>query len=241
MKKMQENILKMHRLALVGCNISHSRSPEIYRNLISPDIVYDLLDFKKEKEIPSLEELFKNYDGINITSPYKKHFLKEVNLSLVAKKTGSINCLKKINNEVYGENTDYFAIRDILLNLIKEKGPLEIGILGDGVMSQVLSEVLKELGSDFLLFSRKKTKDFSQLNLKKYFSENLRQLLIINTCAREYIFSGELPSKAIFWDFNYDLPTLHLKNLMQNEYVDGRDLLLRQASYALTFWSDSKP
>jgi len=73
-----ESILNMNKFALVGKDISHSRSPEMYRKLISSDVKYDLLDYQSDLDIPTAVELLSKYDGINITSPYKKNFLNQV-------------------------------------------------------------------------------------------------------------------------------------------------------------------
>ena len=85
----------MNKFALVGRDIAHSKSPEMYRKLISPSVIYDLLDFQSSSEIPSAQALLNISDGINITSPYKKHFLGEIELTKTAAQIGAVNCLKK--------------------------------------------------------------------------------------------------------------------------------------------------
>ena len=225
----------MHRFALVGKNIQHSKSPEIYRRLISPAITYDLLDYSNEKDIPAAKELLEKYDGINITSPYKKHFQDQVALTDSAKKTGAINCLRKKNGILEGDNTDYKAIVDILSAFKKQRQNLEVVILGDGVMSRVTQIALDEVLLSYKTYSRKMTKDFDQLNLESLPSENL----IINTCAREFVFRGKIHPKSIFWDFNYAFPE-HASTLPAqiSLYLDGLSMLERQAQYAVAFWSE---
>jgi shikimate dehydrogenase len=229
----------MNKYALVGKNITHSKSPEIYRRLISPAIQYELLDYKESKEIPSAKNLLAEYNGINITSPYKKHFLGEVELTDTAREVGAINCLKKVGDKVIGENTDYLAIVDILKELQKEKAPLDIVVLGDGVMSRVVQLAIKNLALSPQVLSRKLTNEFSRINLNSYFQPKDVTPLIINTCAREYIFNGELPINAFFWDLNYNFPQ-HSQYLFHKvqKYFDGFDLLERQAFYAVAFWSN---
>lgn len=237
----QETTSNMNKFALVGKDIAHSRSPEMYRKLISPAVHYDLLDYKNESDIPKASELLSKYDGINITSPYKKHFLSEVELTDSAKNVGAINCLKKGKDKIWGENTDYLAIVDILKDFQTKYGQLEIVILGDGVMSVVAQQALKNLQLSFQLLSRKLTKDFNQLNLNDYFHEKNGRPLVINTCAREFVFNGNLPITALFWDFNYNFPP-HSSQLPAKThlYTDGLEMLERQAFYAVAFWSDRK-
>lgn len=231
----------MNKFALVGKNIAHSRSPEMYRKLISPDVQYDLLDYSDESEIPSALELLSIYDGINITSPYKKHFLSQVTLTESARELEAINCLKKREDKIFGENTDYLAILEILSGLKEQHVSLDVIVLGDGVMSFVAQTALKKLNIKFEVCSRKLTKDFNQLNLLPHFRDEKARPLIINTCSRDYVFTGNLPSNALFWDFNYNFMA-HEKELSSRVslYMDGLSMLERQAFYAVSFWSNRK-
>lgn len=227
----------MLKLGLIGKNISHSKSPEIYQRLIKIKHSYELLDYDSEDEIPLLADFAQRFNGLNITSPYKKHFLNEVKLTENAMVLGAINCLKFVRGETFGENTDYLAIVDIL-EKYKTKSPLnlEVVILGDGVMSQVLQHALKKCGLSFDLYSRKKTNEFDQLKLD-CFSDKC-QPLIINTCSRDYIFKGSISSHSFFWDFNYNFQ-IHQKQLapLVALYNDGYEILELQARYAVAFWS----
>lgn len=233
-----ENILNMNKFALVGKDISHSRSPEMYRKLISASVHYDLLDYQSAEEIPSALDLLNIYDGINITSPYKKHFLNQVELTPIALEIGAINCLKKKNGKIIGENTDYLAIIDILKEMQKDYGNLEVIILGDGVMANVARLALKNLGLSFKLLSRKQTDNFNQLNLIEHFKSKTALPVVINTCAREFIFNGIIPVRTLFWDFNYNFGQ-HSSTIpgKVHKYVDGLEMLERQALYAVAFWS----
>lgn len=233
-----ENILSMNKFALVGKDISHSRSPEMYRKLISPNIHYDLLDYKTAEEIPSAADLLSIYNGINITSPYKKHFLTQVELTPCALEIGAINCLKKKNGSILGENTDYLAIVDILKQIQKDYSELEIIILGDGVMASVARVALKNLGLSFKELSRKQTEHFNQLNLIEHFQSKTALPVVINACSREFIFNGTIPDRALFWDFNYNFRQ-HSSTIPGKvyKYVDGLEMLERQALYAVAFWS----
>ena len=228
----------MNKYALIGKDIAHSRSPEIYKKIISSNVDYSLLDYGEAEDIPTVKELFATYDGINITSPYKKHFLSQIRLTKNATEVGAVNCLKKENNEIVGENTDYLAIIHILNRLRRSNGKLNVVILGDGVMSFVTQVALKNLGFDFNVYSRKLTQNFSNLNLDSITSNHPTKTLIINTCARDFIFHGKLPITGIFWDFNYNFK--YQENLITPKvevYIDGSELLEQQALYAVAFWS----
>ncbi len=198
-----------------------------------------MLDYETEDKIPGIEILFQEYAGLNITSPYKGHFVKDVVLSSSAQKIQAINCIKKKNGKFFGENTDFLAVVDIMNRFVNNFGmDLEIVILGDGVMSRVCQLAAGTCALNAEVFSRKTTNDFDQLKLDNYNPD--KQLLIINSCSRDYVFTGTVNPGAIFWDLNYNFET-H-KSLLGDKvkkYIDGSELLELQARYALAFWSDN--
>ncbi len=231
----------MIKLALVGKNIQHSKSPEIYHRLINGPLDYDLLDYSSNLDIPSAAELLSLFRGVSITSPYKKHFLSEVVLTEQAKMLGAINCLKIENGNVVGENTDYMAIVEILKNWNIQFQELNVVILGDGVMSKITATALENLKIEYRILSRKLFDDFDQIDLEKYFTNHFSktcQSLVINTCAREYVFRGRISKNSIFWDYNYNFhPHLSTLPIRVKQYCDGYEMLELQARHALLFWS----
>lgn len=226
----------MYNLALVGKNIAHSRSPEIYNKLLDGKVSYHLLDFPSENEIPKADELLKIYDGISITSPYKKFFIDQVKLIGPSQELKAINCIRKNNSVLEGANTDLLAIEEILKNY-HDKFESVI-LLGDGVMSSVTQFVLKKLSLRFLVLSRRLNKNFDQLNLSEYVGK--KNVLVINTCARQYVYQGDVVENILFWDFNYNFDAHRLKFNSKCMYMDGLEMLELQAKYAIAFWSNEK-
>jgi shikimate dehydrogenase len=223
----------MISLALIGKNISHSRSPQIYRELLKQEIDYKLFDCNEEKDIPSLEQIFERYQGLSITSPYKKYFLNQVTVMPGFGDLNAINAIRKTGQKFEAINTDYLAIDKIL----DEYEKCKVILLGDGVMSLITEKILKEKGFEFKIFSRKKNGPIENINLIKAFSSDKNRVLIINSCSRNFIFQGTLPPNSIFWDFNYDFPP-HNNYIPTGSvsYVDGLGLLKLQAKYALEFF-----
>lgn len=220
--------------ALIGKNISHSKSPQIYQELIGKNITYDVLDIQNEEDLPKVSELQKIYRGINITSPYKKAYLAHAELSDSAKKVEAINCLSFKNNKILAANTDYLAIQDFFLKEHPAK-KFHCVILGNGVMANCTKIVLQELGITFQKYTRKTDGDITKLDLSSI--SKPEPLLVINCCSRDYVFQGKLPSGSWFWDFNYNFQP-H-QNFFKNssvQYLDGLTLLKTQAIYALKFW-----
>lgn len=227
----------MSKYALLGQGIQHSLSPMLYKELIGEHVQYDLIDVNLNN-IPSLNDLKTKYEGINITSPYKEVYLKEVELSKNAKALGAINCLKFKNGKVYGENTDYLAILDILKKHQMNHTSLKVILLGDGVMSRVTQNALVSLKIDYSLFSRKLNHNFFQIDFSQIHDKNVF-VLIINSCARSFVYTGPLPEKGIFWDFNYKFqPHIERFSNEKIQYEDGFEMLKKQAEYAVVFWSN---
>ena len=116
------------KLALIGRNIAHSRSQQMYEKLLDHPVDYTLLDYENEGEIPTAKKLLNEFDGISITAPYKTHFLKQVKLTSGALQIGAINCLhfRPKDGQIYGTNTDLSAFEEIFVH---EKSSKSIFIL----------------------------------------------------------------------------------------------------------------
>jgi shikimate dehydrogenase len=223
----------MISLALIGKDISHSKSPQIYRELTGQEINYKIFDCPSEKEIPTLEHIFENYQGLSVTSPYKKFFLNQVTVLPGFENLGAINAIRKSGLKFEAINTDYLAIAKILQEFKIKK----VILLGDGVMSSITQKILAKDGFEYKVFSRKKNGSIDHLNLSKVFLSGNERILIINSCSRDFTFRGILPKNSIFWDFNYDL-VAHQKKIPSESvmYVDGISLLRLQAEFALEFF-----
>lgn len=129
---------------LLGEHLAHSFSPQIHNML--GEYEYNLFEVEKE----SLEEFMKthNFDGINVTIPYKKAVMPYLDvISPEALKIGSVNTVTVRDGKLYGDNTDYFGF----LYMVRKSG-IEIKgkkalVLGTGGASLTVIAVLKDLGA----------------------------------------------------------------------------------------------
>ncbi|MBT7608517.1 MAG: hypothetical protein HN576_02095 [Bacteriovoracaceae bacterium] len=229
----------MISLSLLGKDISHSKSHELYEKILKQRISYTKYDVEEVENIPTLDEIFLHSDGLSITSPYKKHFLGEVIIQAEIKKLNAINCIRKKKNSYEGTNTDYLALKDIFVNYQNTYSKIKCEVLGDGSMSQVTQVLLLELKIPFTVTSRK---IIDNLNTRKLsYIDKSTQYIVVNSCSRAFEFSGEYDTGIIFLDYNYDFVShkQHFKSLGER-YVDGIGLLKSQAEYALDYWGISK-
>ena len=130
---------------LLGEKLGHSFSPRIHSEL--GDYAYSLFEVAKEDLPRFMTE--KDFDGINVTIPYKKAVMPF--LDEISKKAESIGCVntvkKREDGTLYGDNTDY----DGFMYLIKGLGVDITGkkaiVLGSGGASLTARTVLKEAGA----------------------------------------------------------------------------------------------
>jgi shikimate dehydrogenase len=224
------------KFALIGKNIKHSRSPEMYEQITGQALDYEILDIESEDKLPSIEELKSKYRGINITSPYKTHYLKDVVFESPYEYKDAINAICFYPNKIVGTNTDAVAIDLEIMGLKKSFPDLFFVILGDGVMSKLTTSILDQKKMKYEVLSRKKNGDLSHMNLSDYVKK-IDQVVVINTCSRDFVFSGVLHSSFIFWDYNYSfIPHQNTLPSQVKYYHDGQRMLELQAIAAAKFW-----
>lgn len=232
------------KLALIGYPIDHSLSPSLYKEFLQDKLEgYDLLSYPKPDDVPHVSELAKKYDGINITTPYKKHFLEQVEIpSPLVKELGAINTLSFTSSGVLATNTDALAVEEILKNYQIQYPRLHLLILGKGVMAKITQLTCEALGVSYQILARSpELPDISRLDLRSFRKED-SQNLIINACSRSFVFSGSLDSDDIFWDYNYSfLPHSNSLPSQVKSYEDGQELLRLQAMAAIAFWAKTNP
>jgi len=100
------------KLALIGKSLSHSFSKSYFTAKFERENLnasYDNLEFNTESELVEIwPELSSQYNGFNITIPYKKILLSYLDeLDIHAEKIGAINCIAIRAGKSYGYNTDF--------------------------------------------------------------------------------------------------------------------------------------
>ena len=136
----------MLKCGLLGQKLGHSYSPAIHGMLAD----YDYQLFEREPE--QLEDFLKNgdWDGINVTIPYKKAVLPYcAELSDTARRIGSVNTIvRRPDGSLYGDNTDAYGFE----SLVRKSGIQVQGrkalVLGSGGASVTVVAVLKLLGAE---------------------------------------------------------------------------------------------
>ncbi len=230
----------MIKLALIGKGISHSRSQQIYQDLLGREIDYRLLDFETADEIKSLEGIFSDgLNGISITYPYKQHFLNEVYfVDSKVVQLGAINCIRRTKEGFEATNTDFLAAGYLLRNQYSHFNSFLV--LGSGNMARVIEAQLIAMNKTFKRVSRRTDGDLNQIDYIEILRNNVESTLIVNCCSREFEFSAKLPPATFFWDMNYNIVEHEKLKSRGVNYMNGLNLLKWQAKYALNFWDISQ-
>lgn len=128
----------------IGEKLSHSFSKIIHNKLCDYD--YELKEIPREKLADFMTKA--DFKAINVTIPYKQDvipFLDEI--SETARKIGAVNTIVKRNGKLYGYNTDFSGMTD-LIN--KNKISLEnkkVLILGSGGTSKTAFAVAQSMSA----------------------------------------------------------------------------------------------
>ena len=152
----------MMKCGLLGRKLGHSYSPLIHSFL--GDYCYELF----EKEPQELEAFLKrgDWDGINVTVPYKKDVICHLDeLTPMAERLQAVNTIIRRDGKLIGHNTDYFGF----LTMVKSSGidvaNKKVLVLGSGGASNTAVAVLRELGAEVVVISRKGENHYGNLSL----------------------------------------------------------------------------
>lgn len=210
----QSRLLTRH-CGLLGRTLGHSYSPQIHSEL--GDYEYRLY----EKEPEELADFLKSgdFDGLNVTVPYKQAVIPYCSeLSPAARAIGSVNTLvKRPDGTLYGDNTDAFGLKSLILHSGMEVKGEKALVLGSGGTSRTACAVLKEMGAETVVVISRNGED-NYANLSRHSDA---QLIVNTTPVGMYPHNGE---KVV------DLAMFpHLRGVVDVIYNPARTALLLQA------------
>jgi shikimate dehydrogenase len=164
----------MNSFGLLGEKLAHSFSPQIHAYL--GDYQYRLFELKPENVHAFLLKC--DFDGINVTIPYKKTVIPYCDeLSDRAKRIGSVNTiLRRKDGSLFGHNTDYDGFSFLLNKIDYDPAGKKAIILGSGGSSATVRAVLEDRRADpVVTISRTGENNYQNLRLQANAS------LIVNT------------------------------------------------------------
>lgn len=141
---------------IIGEKLSHSFSKEIHAKLF--DYNYEICEIAPDK----LDEFMtkREFKAINVTIPYKERVIKHLDyIDPMAEKIGAVNTVVNKNGRLYGYNTDFLGLRELILkNNISLKNK-KVLILGSGGTSKTACAVAESLEASEILRVSRSAKD----------------------------------------------------------------------------------
>ena len=139
------------KLGLLGYPLSHSFSSFIHNYLIGVD--YELFEVPSEEFERFMED--KNFDGINVTIPYKEKVISYLDeVSPIAKEAGAVNCIINKDGKLKGYNTDALGFGLMIDKNCVEVKDKKVAVLGSGGAAKGCRYALKERGALVDIISR---------------------------------------------------------------------------------------
>ncbi len=146
----------MIRLAVVGKDVSKSKSPEMHAfilNKLGFSCAYEKISIPPEKFHERAEELFV-YDGFNVTIPYKGEILPYLTkLCGEAATFGAVNTVLSATRE--GFNTDGYGFMLMLRNAGIDVKGRRVLVLGAGGAGRSCIHTLAEAGAEVYAYGRR--------------------------------------------------------------------------------------
>lgn len=230
----------MKKYCLIGEHLSHSYSAEIHGLC---GLHYELIEVKRE-DLKNF--IAKDYDGFNITIPYKKDIIPLLDVvDDSAKAIGAVNTVVKSGGKYYGYNTDLDGMRYAL----KRKGislrGKRVMILGTGGTALTAAALCKKQRAKSVV----KVSRFGEVNYENYRYFNDTEVVINATPVGMFPNSGVSPIDLIFLPqvkFVFDCIYNPFKTalIMQAEKLgipcsDGLPMLVKQALRAEEMWGET--
>ena len=165
---------KKRQFTLIGYPLSHSFSEKYFTEKFEQEQISDheyfLSPLEKIEDFPKLLSAHPNLAGVNVTIPYKEKvipFLDEI--SEEAKAIGAVNTIKIKEGKLKGFNTDVYGFEKSLVDFLTNLPAKKIGkqkkisvkkalVLGTGGAAKAIVYILKKIGIEPILVSRKKGK-----------------------------------------------------------------------------------
>ena len=213
----------MKKYFVIGNPIKHSLSPKLHNFWIKKNNVSAIYD-KKQATQDDLSKICdqireKKIDGLNITVPFKKDIIKNLDeLSLEAKETQSVNTVYFKDNKIVGHNTDIIGFKFSIEKAQYDVSKKKILILGAGGVVSSLIYALNKLGaSKIIVCNRTKSK-----------AENLKHLFGSGKFFYDVIYN---PAETNF---------LKIGKKMGNKAENGKMMFIYQASASFELWHGIK-
>lgn len=162
---------------LIGEKLGHSFSKDIH-NLIG-NYDYILKEIPKEELTAFMTK--KDFKGINVTIPYKQDVIPFLDyIDPKAEEIGAVNTIVNKNGKLYGYNTDFFGLKNLILANNIELNEKKVLILGTGGTSKTALAVARDLGAKEI-YKVSRTKSETTISYEEACEKHCDAEVILNT------------------------------------------------------------
>ena len=244
----------MKKLGLIGEKLGHSYSKiihERYFEIAKKDgYTYDLIEIPKGELFEKMKDIAKEYDGINVTIPYKLDVMEFLNyISPEAQKIGAVNTVKFTSEGAYGYNSDYFGLKSTFRDNGIEIAGKEVVILGTGGASKAALAVCDDMCAKSITFVTSGSKTVDGYKTIDYTKPIEGDVLINCTPVGMYPKAGVSPIDNLYEGFGAVVDMIY--NPSETELmkqgrsigaitVNGLNMLVSQAIYSQAIWNEEE-
>ncbi|MEO5944553.1 MAG: shikimate dehydrogenase [Ferruginibacter sp.] len=244
----------MNLYGLIGYPLGHSFSKKYFTQKFEREGLdnchFELYPLQQINEFTSLINQHQDLKGIAVTIPYKQSVMPFLqSISDEAMEIGAVNCIKILQGEMIGYNTDVIGFQQSFKSILKPYHKKAL-VLGTGGSSKAVQFALNKLNIPFLLVSRAaegaNTIAYAEVN-----ESLLKEYSIIINCTPVGMHPNEAAMPAIAYQFitsqHYLYDVIYAPEetrfLLQGklrgaDVKNGYDMLVIQAEENWKIWND---
>lgn len=234
------------KYGLIGNKLGHSFSKEIHERIAH--YTYDLIPLNQDEFINFMKN--KDFKAINVTIPYKKDvipYLDEIDEQ--AKTIGAVNTIVNKDGKLIGHNTDYAGFAYMVHHHNISMKDKKVLIIGNGGAAQAVKAVVKNQQAKEMIIVGRTVKD-NVISYEECYRKHTDSQIIINTSPvgmfpnlyETPICLDKFHQCEAVLDVIYNPITTKLTLDAQDlniPYVNGLEMLVAQAKYAVEYFLDS--
>lgn len=148
----------MKLYGLIGRPLKHSFSKKYFTEKFNregiPDCQYENFELETINQLATVLKTYTDLCGLNVTIPYKKEVIPFLHTkNNIVEAVGACNCIKIVDGQLYGFNTDVIGFQKSLQPFLKPHH-LKALVLGTGGSAGAVQYALQELNIAYKLVSR---------------------------------------------------------------------------------------
>lgn len=232
---------------LIGEKLGHSFSKTIHEKLA--DYTYEITPLTREEFRPFMEK--RAFKAINVTIPYKKDVIPYLDdMDDNAKRIGAVNTIVHTGGRLIGHNTDFSGFLYMVQHNNIVIGGKKVVVLGNGGAAQAVRAVLRYLYAEKII-AVNIIPDNDAISYEECLTKHTDAQVLVNTTPvgmypkvdDSPVDISLFPKCEAVIDIVYN--PLQTRLLLQAaelgiKGVNGLEMLVAQAKYAVEFFLDKK-